>query len=120
MELIKIIGKNIRLIRKPQNLTIDELAEKCDFKVSYLSDIERGERNITIQTLEKLLNALCVKPESVLLPINSLTEQITDEKEELLKNFFNSLNEKNAQDISLVIDISNEILNKLSKFKNEI
>lgn len=90
MDLTKIVGMNIRFIRKSQNMTIDELAEKCDFQSPYLSDVERGERNITLHTLAKILDALQVEPGSVLIPTNRTFEDNENIREELIKIFLNT------------------------------
>lgn len=99
MDLSKRVGMNIRAIRKAQKLTIDELAEKCDFQAPYLSDVERGGRNITLQTLSKILDALNVDPGSVLIPDRNDSETTPNAKEELLKILINTLEDKNEDDI---------------------
>ena len=114
MDLTKKVGKNIRAIRKSQNLTIDELAEKCDFQSPYLSDVERGERNITLQTLSKILDALQVEPGSVLIPKNRTFEN-ENIREELLKIFFNTLEDKDEDDIRMLLSITNEIFGRFKK-----
>ena len=115
MDLTKRVGMNIRSIRKSQNMTIDELAEKCDFQSPYLSDVERGERNITLQTLNKILDALQVEPSSVLIPDIKVSEEKENIKEELIKILFNILENKNENDIRMLINISNEIF---GRYKN--
>lgn len=52
------LGIAIREIRKNQNLTQEELAEKIGSSFSYIGRLERGEGNFTIQTLEKITIAL--------------------------------------------------------------
>ena len=113
LDLNKRVGKNIRAIRKAQNLTIDELAERCDFQSPYLSDIERGERNITLQTLTKILNALDVNPGSILIPLQSGNQNA---KEELLQILTNSLEDKSEEDIRMLLNFSIEIF---KTYKNE-
>lgn len=115
MDLTKRVGMNIRAIRKSQNLTIDELAEKCDFQSPYLSDVERGERNITLQTLTKILAALQAEPGSVLIPENRTSEDHENIKEELLKILFNTLEDKDEDDIRMLLNISIEIFGRLKK-----
>lgn len=115
MDLTKRVGMNIRAIRKSQNLTIDELAEKCDFQAPYLSDVERGERNITLQTLTKILDALQVGPGSVLIPESRAFEDKENSREELLKLFFNTLEDKDEDDIRMLLNITTEIF---TRFKN--
>ncbi|MGE7024457.1 helix-turn-helix domain-containing protein [Solibacillus cecembensis] len=113
MDLTKRVGMNIRAIRKSQNLTIDDLAEKCDFQSPYLSDVERGERNITLQTLNKILDALQVEPGRILIPENKSSEGEDKIRKELLQLLFNTLEDKDENDIRMLLNISNEIFGRL-------
>ncbi|PFR94434.1 XRE family transcriptional regulator [Bacillus cereus] len=56
--LIKIIGNNIRVIRKGKGLSQEELAFKASLHPTYIGQVERGEKNITIVTLSVILKAL--------------------------------------------------------------
>lgn len=109
MDLNKKIGLNIRAERKLQNLTIDELAEKCDFQSPYLSDVERGERNITLQTLSKIIYALGISPSKILIPRNSLDKPKSEHREELIQLFIDLLNDKSDEEILMLLNVSNEI-----------
>lgn len=115
MDLTKRVGMNIRAIRKSQNLTIDELAERCDFQAPYLSDVERGERNITLQTLTKILDALQVEAGSVLIPQSKSGEEHENIREEILQILFNTLEDKDEDDIRMLLNISNEIFGRFKK-----
>lgn len=59
-ELQKIIADNIRAYRMAKNLSQEELADKCDLHRTYVGSVERGERNVTLSTLETLASALGV------------------------------------------------------------
>ncbi|MEN1966605.1 helix-turn-helix transcriptional regulator [Lentibacillus sp. N15] len=61
-DLKKVIGERIRSIRKDKGLTQETLAEKADIHYSYIGGVERGDRNISIETLEKIINALEILP----------------------------------------------------------
>lgn len=69
MELLKEIGKNIRKQRRSKNYSQEELAERADLHRTFIGGIERGERNITILTLQKIALAL-ESPLTELLPKN--------------------------------------------------
>ncbi|MCP1136290.1 helix-turn-helix domain-containing protein [Paenibacillus polysaccharolyticus] len=60
------VGKKIRLYRKARKLTQEELGELLQIDYSYLGRIERGEVNITIETLNKIANALNIAPSQLL------------------------------------------------------
>lgn len=50
----------IRQIREGQGLSQEGLADKADLHRTYVSSVERGERNVTIDSLERLADALGV------------------------------------------------------------
>lgn len=52
------VGTRIRIYRQHRGITQEELAEKADVHHTYIGQVERGEKNITIVTLEKILSAL--------------------------------------------------------------
>ena len=54
----KRIGQLIRLHRKQAGLTQEQLAERVNTSFSYVGALERGERNVTIQTLDRIATAL--------------------------------------------------------------
>jgi transcriptional regulator with XRE-family HTH domain len=61
-----IIAENVRRLRTAQGLSQEALAEVCGYHRTYVGGIERGERNITIATLEALAGALGVDPRELL------------------------------------------------------
>ncbi|QZN77678.1 helix-turn-helix domain-containing protein [Paenibacillus sp. DR312] len=60
------VGKKIRLYRKANKLTQEDLGELLQIDYSYLGRIERGEVNITIETLSKIANALNIASSQLL------------------------------------------------------
>lgn len=56
----EIVGKNIRACRTNAGLTLEELAERADMSWPYLSEIERGRENISLDKLARLAQALDV------------------------------------------------------------
>ena len=53
---------NIEAERVRKQLTKEDLSEKLDVDAHYISDIERGTRNITMKTFHKIAVALGVEP----------------------------------------------------------
>jgi len=48
----------IRKLRKSKSISQEELALLADIDRTYVGDIEKGERNVSIDVLEKLANTL--------------------------------------------------------------
>ncbi len=57
-DLKKQIGEQVRTIRKLKGLTQESLADRSGVSFSYISDVERGTRNISLVSLEKIMHAL--------------------------------------------------------------
>lgn len=51
---------NVRALRLKKQITQERLAEMAGLHVNYLGSVERGERNVSIQNIEKIANALGV------------------------------------------------------------
>ena len=61
-----ILSKNIKIHRAKLGISQEELADLCDLHRTYISDIERCTRNVSIDNIEKIANALNVSPEKLL------------------------------------------------------
>ena len=57
-----LLGKNVRYYRYQNKLTQEKLAERSELSPRYVSDIENGNGNIPVETLNKLAKVLKVKP----------------------------------------------------------
>jgi len=62
MDLVQLLGKNVRHYRKLRGMTQEELALSADMKRSYVSDMERGKRNPTVEALGRIARALAIEP----------------------------------------------------------
>ncbi|WDN90883.1 hypothetical protein BuS5_03854 [Desulfosarcina sp. BuS5] len=56
--LLLIISNNIRKLRKAQGLSQEQLAELSNLHRTYIGAVERAERNITVNSLDKIAKAL--------------------------------------------------------------
>ena len=65
MDLVQLLGANVRKFRKLRGMSQEALALDAEMKRSYLSDLERGTRNPSVRAVERLANALSVKPEDL-------------------------------------------------------
>jgi len=57
-KLIVALGEVLQERRNKLSLSQNELARTSDFHRSYISDVERGYRNISLKNLSKLASAL--------------------------------------------------------------
>lgn len=54
------LGPTLRRLRKNMQLTLVQVNERTDLSVSFLSDIERGKANPSMESLEKLAEVYSV------------------------------------------------------------
>lgn len=55
------IANNVRHYRAKLNISQEALAEKSGLHRTYIGQVERAEKNITIESLEKLATALNIE-----------------------------------------------------------
>ena len=58
MDILKVFGKNLRKYRNEKNLSQEKFAEICNLHRTYISDIERGQRSIALNNIQKIADAL--------------------------------------------------------------
>ncbi len=54
-------GRRIKELRMMQNISQEELAFRCHLSKNYVSDVERGTRNVSLRAIEKFSIGLQVK-----------------------------------------------------------
>lgn len=91
MNLKQLIGQRIKELRKRKGLSQEEVAEKADTSTNYLSRMERGTENPTLDMLIKLSDALTVElwelfdfkhnlnTKALRNTLKTLTHEITDD-----------------------------------------
>ena len=61
MEKVEVkFGQRIKELRIKQNISQEELAFRCGLSKNYISDVERGTRNVSLKSIEKIANGLAV------------------------------------------------------------
>ena len=72
---LRKFGASVRRFRRMQKLTQEEFAEKCEMQRSYISQIERGERNISLSTVIKISDFLKVNISEMLADLDKWPKQ---------------------------------------------
>ena len=57
-EIAKILGLRIRSARTAKGYSQEKLAEKAGCHPTYIGQLERGEKNATVESIEKVAQAL--------------------------------------------------------------
>ena len=61
-----VLAKNMRRLRATRGLSQEALAHECGINRTYLSAIERSERNISIDNIARIAKGLRTKPWTLL------------------------------------------------------
>lgn len=74
------IGQRIRNYRLGQKLSQEELSEKCGLHPTYIGQVERGEKNATLESISKITDGLSIS-------LSTLFENIEDYRDEQSINY---------------------------------
>ena len=68
MEIKSVVGQNVKGFRVHQGYSREELCKLTGIHLNYLSAIERGEKNVTVETLNRISIVLGIDPFVFLIP----------------------------------------------------
>ena len=75
MDIRAVIGRNVRRLRVAKGLTQEELSNSCDFDQRYISQVETGQRNLTVLSLYELAQALGTTPVALITPYEEAAKE---------------------------------------------
>lgn len=104
-EIAKIVGQRIRNYRVELGLSQEKLAELSGCHPTYIGQLERGEKNATIESIEKISKALDI-PMSKLF--DSLGGKRNDEQDAAL-DCYEFIRSKNKREQTQIYKILMEI-----------
>ncbi|MFE3867554.1 helix-turn-helix domain-containing protein [Flavobacterium sp. LS2P90] len=58
MEIKEKFGLKVKVLREEKGFSIEQLANISNVDRNYISDIEKGKRNVSIEIIEKIILAL--------------------------------------------------------------
>jgi len=62
MDIIKVFGTNVKQYRLKLGLSQEKFAELCDLHRTYISDIECFQRNVSLESVQKIADAVGIEP----------------------------------------------------------
>jgi transcriptional regulator with XRE-family HTH domain len=62
MDIIRVFGTNLKKYRKELGVSQEKFAEMCGLHRTYISDVERFQRSISLGNIQKIANALEIEP----------------------------------------------------------
>ncbi|MEK3915306.1 helix-turn-helix domain-containing protein [Paenibacillus sp. FSL H7-0331] len=108
-----IIGEKIRDQRKIKGLTQKELSQKANVQHTYLGDVERGVRNISIESLEKIMEALSIEPTDLFEYKAIEYKDSSSEFDLIIKDHVELLKTKHIEDVKMINQITKEIFKSI-------
>lgn len=60
MDIVKVFGNNLRKYRNELGVSQEKFAEMCGLHRTYISDIERFQRNVSLENIQKIADALTI------------------------------------------------------------
>lgn len=61
MDIVKVFGTNVRKYRTAQGLSQEKFADLCGLHRTYISDIERFQRSISLENIQRIATALQIE-----------------------------------------------------------
>lgn len=60
MNILMRFGDAVRTLRQAKQISQEEFADSCGLHRTYISDIELGKRNVSLENIDKIATALGV------------------------------------------------------------
>ena len=58
MDILKVFGTNVRFYRTKRGVSQEKVGEMCNLHRTYISDIERFNRSISLENIQRIADAL--------------------------------------------------------------
>lgn len=113
LNLSDIFGNKLKYIRRSLKITQEELALKCGMEASHIGQLERGEKNPTLNTLYRISNGLNI---SIPELIDFENELIFEEQDEVTNKLLSYLKEMDSNEKNQILDI----IKVLKKYKQKV
>lgn len=103
------LGKRIKQLRRANRMTVEAFAEKVDISVSFLQEIERGNKKPSLPTFVRIANALHASSDSL------LCDSIDTSVALKLEHNFNKYQSLSKEQLSLIEAVTTAMLKEFGK-----
>lgn len=76
LPVLLAFGHAVRQARKAQGFSQEAFADHCGIDRSYMGCVERGERNLALVNIEKIIKALGMEPSEFFKALDKPTEGV--------------------------------------------
>jgi len=116
-DLKVLVGKRLRQMRKEKGLTQSNLAERAGMVDTYLAGVERGERNISLESLEKIVKALGAEPIDAFRFGDLELGKGLEGKRDAIRLLASFLEERSLDEIELIRRLAKDVMATIDKEK---
>jgi len=109
-DILALVGARLRGLRKDRGLSQAEVASRANLQETYLGAVERGQRNISLKTLERIAEALGVDEIEAFRFGEIDTDAELIEKADLVLAHKSMLSERSIGEVRMVNRIVRDIL----------
>jgi transcriptional regulator with XRE-family HTH domain len=107
-DYLKMVGHRVRDLRKERGLSQEALGERGGFHYSYIGQIERGEKNVSLLNLVKIARALEVNMAQLFTYLDE--DELYTESEADLQEIVKTLRTKKPHQVRMARNIVREIV----------
>ncbi|MGG4552193.1 helix-turn-helix domain-containing protein [Paenibacillus humicus] len=108
-EILKLVGARVKTLRKQQGYSQESLGEKGGFHFSYIGQVERGEKNISLLNLSKIATALNVNVAQLFTYVHEDSELTAEDVD--LKDIVMMLRNAKPEQVRMAKNVIREIVN---------
>ena len=107
-DIVKEFGRRVRNYRNKAGLSQEKLAELCGLHATYIGQVERGEKNCTLESADKISKGPGVPLEQLICKINTVdyTETFPNE----IYREVQYMGEENQRNILEIIQIISDMI----------
>ena len=104
-DIAKVIGARIKIYRNRAGYSQEELTERAGLHNTYIGQLERGEKNATLESIEKVSRALQI-------PLEILMEKIVlaDACNEIPSKFYDLVNPLQISEQKFLYELLEQII----------
>jgi transcriptional regulator with XRE-family HTH domain len=71
-DIISKYGQAIRALRQRKDISQEQLADLCGLHRTYISDVELGKRNVSLENIDKIATALDMNVSDILIEVEKI------------------------------------------------
>lgn len=105
-DILKSVGARLRIHRRKQGMTQDEVADRTGVSQSYIGSVERGQQNLTVVNLVRIAQAVGVRMNELFIG----NDNEDDSLEYITKEITNILRDRPTSDGEFLLGLMNNLL----------